>query len=387
MTHKLEIAVIGGGVVGLAAALAMAVRGYRVGLFDAGSLDVNTSYPDSRVYAINLESATLFEQLGVWPLILKDSAAYRHMTVWDAKTAASLDFDACDIAHHCLGHMVEERVLKAALLERLKSIAHVSLYPLMRIDTIIEEEEQIYLKAGVASWQTSLLVVADGAQSAARDLLGVKLTSWPYQHHAIVAAVSTEQPHQETAYQVFHPEGPLAFLPLSSKHHCSIVWSTSKDKASELMSLSDEAFEKALSQAFSLRLGTVTLLNQRAQYPLVMRHVKQYIGRRWLLMGDAAHTIHPLAGLGLNLGLADLATWLDYQDRLTQSPWSLRVLQSYQRQRRHAVWQLVILMDALKAVYGSRLAPVQYLRGLGMQCLNQLTPLRQLCIQYATGKA
>lgn len=388
MAHKLDIAVIGGGVVGLTAALAMAVRGYRIGLFDAGDFNAKTNYPDARVYAINLASAALFDSLGVWSLIPKERAApYRHMSVWDASSNIAIDFDACDIAHDRLGNMLEEGVLKAALLERIKTYDNVILYPFIRIDAVVEAPNQIHLNAGVATWQASLLLVADGAQSAVRDLLGVTLTSWPYHHQAIVTAVSCQKPHQETAYQVFHAEGPLAFLPMSSKHDCSIVWSVSPDKAAYLMALSDKAFEQALSDAFSQRLGEVTLLNKRSEYPLRMRHTKQYVGARWLLMGDAAHTIHPLAGLGLNLGLADIATWLDCQDKAQQPPWSTRVLQSYQRQRRHGVWQMIALMDTLKAVFSNTYPLVKQIRRLGMQCFNRLGPLKRLCIQYATGKS
>lgn len=375
-----DIIVVGGGIIGLSAAIAMQQRGYHVQLIDAGDLN-SPDTTNARVYAISPASQQLWQQLGVWDdMIHNEAASYLHMHVWDVVTGAFIDFDARMIGSHRLGYIISEHVIKAALLRQIKAL-QIEIFPQCKLDDVKETDTGVRLTADQQVWCGDLLIVADGAQSFCRQCLGVALTQWSYHQHAIVATVQTEKPHHHTAYQVFLPEGPLAFLPLSSAHHCSIVWSTTANKATALMSLPEKKFNDALTKAFESHLGPCQLHSARATFPLHMRHAKKYVGGHWLLMGDAAHTVHPLAGLGLNIGLADLTAWLSQLNKANSLP---RMLQSYQRDRKAHVWQAIALMDALKMLFANRLPPVVMLRKIGLQVCGRLSPLKQWMIQWVS---
>lgn len=386
MTHYFEVLIVGGGIVGLTASLAMARRGYKVALLDAGDLKVDVSVPDLRVYAINKASHDLLAELGVWQVMEHSRLSpYNKMHVWDAANGAVIDFDSRSIAAPNLGSIIEESVLKQALLQQVAQKPNINLFaqsPVSRVQTLahgirIYSDEQI--------WEGQLALIADGANSPTRNKLGVELTSWSYKQQAIIAKVSTEKPHLSVAYQVFNKDGPLAFLPLADPHQCSIVWSTQINRAEKLMALDENEFSLELTKAFAGHLGTVHRISASQQFPLHMRHVKQYVGEHWLLLGDAAHTIHPLAGLGLNLGLADVFSWMQILDRNKSSLASKKALGAYQRERKAAVWQAILLMDAFKHLFGTSLAPITSLRNLGMRACNACTPLKRLFIQHAAG--
>jgi 2-polyprenylphenol 6-hydroxylase len=386
MSLEFKVLVIGGGIVGLTAALAMAQRGFTVAVIDAGSLQVDASDVDTRVYAINHASQKLLQQLGVWSYLDKSRVApYRKMYVWDAVNGAHIDFDSRYVAAANLGSIIEESVLKHALLEHVSKQPAIHLFPESRAEEVYSEEHSVRVCSHQHTWAGELLMIADGANSPARQKLKVALNSWSYEQHALVATVSIEKMHHQTAYQVFHPDGPLAFLPLADEHLCSIVWSTDPIRAKKLMAFSEQEFNVALTQAFAQKLGQVVVVSKRYQFPLQMRHVKQYAGTRWLLLGDAAHTIHPLAGLGLNVGLADVCSWIHCLDDAGGTLVSKRALAAYQRERKSAVWQIIALMEGFKRLFSNSFAPVVALRGLGLGLCNGLMPLKRLFIQHARG--
>ncbi len=386
MSLQQDILVIGGGIVGLSAALAMAQRGYTVAVIDASRLQADTSKTDARVYAINFASERLLQQLEVWPhLDEKRVSLYHHMHVWDAVNGASIDFDSRDIAAKNLGAIIEESVLKQALLQQVALHPTITLFSECVVDKVYHDAQGVKVFNQEQVWEGQLLMVADGANSPVREMLKVDWTTWPYKQHALVATVAVEKTHQHTAYQVFNPDGPLAFLPLSDPHQCSIVWSSDPLHIKQLMALPEQEFNQALTQAFAKKLGEVKLIGTRYQFPLHMRHVKQYVGARWLLLGDAAHTIHPLAGLGLNVGLADVSSWIRCLGTTRGSLTSTKALGAYQRERKHAVWQVIILMQGLKQVFGHSFAPTAFLRGMGLKFCNQFTSIKRLFIQHARG--
>lgn len=385
MNQSFDVIIAGGGIVGLCAAIAMQTRGFSVAIVDAGSLTIDASVPDTRVYAINQASQRLLHELSIWQQMDEARVSpYRHMHVWDAVSKAHIDFDARMIGTDKLGAIVEESVIKQAALQRATQLG-VVFFPHCRINALKHSDDGIDAQTDLHKWRARLLIVADGAASTTRQLLGVSITSWPYHQHAVVATVRTEKPHQHTAWQVFNPDGPLAFLPLVDPHQCSIVWSTTVPHAQHLIALSDAAFSGELSNAFAATLGTCQVQGKRYQFPLTMRHTQQYSGSNWLLMGDAAHTIHPLAGLGLNVGLADLTCWLTQLDTHKQHQWSKKILGAYQRERKHAVWQTIALMGGLKTLFANPLPPVAALRSIGLNACNNLLPLKRWFIEHAAG--
>ncbi len=384
MTQKFDVIIVGGGVIGLTAALAMAQREFSVAVIDAGPMSANSTSLDPRVYAINQASKNLFQQVNLWQSI--DEArlsAYHQMYVWDAANNAHIQFDARMVAAQNLGHIVEESVLKASLLQQIEKQERISIFPNSKVSAVEPAVTGARISDGKQHWQTKLLMIADGANSPCRQLLNVPLTTWSYHQQAIIALVKVEKPHQQTAYQVFNSDGPLAFLPLVNQNLCSIVWSTTPTRAQQLMSTSEDAFNEALRNAFNSKLGQVTLQGQRQQFPLMMRHAKQYIGTSWLLLGDAAHTIHPLAGLGLNVGLADISVWLTCLDATKKNLTSKKALGAYQRQRKYAVWKIITMMEGLKMVFSNPLLTT--FRGIGLHACNNFSPLKRLLIEEAAG--
>ncbi|MBN9231444.1 MAG: 2-polyprenyl-6-methoxyphenol hydroxylase [Legionella sp. 40-6] len=381
-----EIIIAGAGVVGLVAALGMAHRGYQVVILDAKPLPAELeTQADPRVFAINHASEQLLRKLDVWCLLAQERLApYTHMHVWDGRTNAAIDFDRRDIGTKNLGYIIEESVLKSALLKKIALNSAIELYPEHPVTTITTQPK-LKVISGEDIWTGNLLMVADGAQSQARAQLEVKLTTWSYAQQAIVATMATEKPHNDTAYQVFHPDGPLAFLPLANPHESSIVWSLDSIKAEDYYALSPAEFCQKVEHFFASKLGTLKLVSPRYKFPLQMRHAQQYIGEQWMLLGDAAHTIHPLAGLGLNLGLADVATWLNCIDAQKNKNNLRKALASYQRQRKSEVWHVIAAMEGFKRLFGSTSLPSIGLRSLGLSLCNRSSLLKQFFIHQARG--
>lgn len=387
MTQSFDCLVVGGGIVGLTAAVAMSKQGCSVAVIDAGSLSVDTGQADPRVFAINQASKELLQQLAVWPHMDETRIApYQRMHVWDAATGAKIDFDSRMVALNQLGSIIEESIIKKALLLSIQGLNNIHLFPDSPVDSLINHGDCVTLGCRNQQWQGQLLIATDGAHSPTRDKLDVPLTSWPYHQHAIVARVAVTQEHQQTAWQVFHPHGPLAFLPLVHRHQCSIVWSTSPARAQALMRLPEAEFNRELTDAFFARLGEVKLLDKRYSFPLIMRHARQYSGSCWLLAGDAAHSIHPLAGLGLNLGLADVRCWLEKLEQNKSKLHFGKALAAYQRQRKSEVWKVIVVMDGLKTLFAHPFPLVKLARGIGLSGCNRLETLKRLFIHQAMGK-
>ncbi|MBA2650460.1 MAG: FAD-dependent monooxygenase [Legionella sp.] len=386
MSHRADVLIVGGGVVGLTASLAMAKQGFTVAVIDAGSLQLGLESSNIRVYALNQASQDLLMQLNVWSRLKPISCShYERMYVWDAQNGASIAFDSRQIGASNLGFIIEEKRLKQALLEEIAQCTNIVLFPECIINDIKQAELGIQLHSPDDVWEGQLCMIADGANSIMRQKLALDLTTWSYHQYAIVATVTTEKPHQKTAFQVFNPEGPLALLPLTVENECSIVWSTNSAHSMAMISLDEATFNKAITQAFAGRLGKIQLVSVRHQFPLQMRHVKKYSGKRWMLLGDAAHTIHPLAGLGLNIGLADVRSWMTCVSGMKQPHFSKKQLSAYQRERKHALWQIILLMEGFKTLFGLTFGPAVFMRGIGLNICNSLPPLKRLFIQHAAG--
>lgn len=386
MQSLADIIIVGQGVIGLSAALAMEKFGFSVTIVDANPAFIKTKPGISRVYAINNASIELFKDLNIWQHLTETQISpYRRMQVWEAKYGAKIEFDSRICASDKLGVMLEEGDLKQALLTEAEA-KKISFINNFQVENVIKDTTKITIyNAKNESYSAKFLIIADGANSPLRDKLGVKITTWSYNQNAIIANVRTTKPHEQTAYQVFTEDGPLAFLPQNNGFDCSIVWSVPPDKARLLIEDSEAVFSDKINAIFANKLGAITLKSPRHQFPLQMRHTQQYYGSRWILMGDAAHTIHPLAGLGLNIGLADLKTWISALKNNNNELLSSKILQSYQRQRKHALWQIIAFMQAFHVLFTQKISVVKKIASLGLNIVNNLTPLKRLIIQQASG--
>ncbi len=350
---------------------------------------------DSRVSALNRQSSAFLTRIGAWQGVLDYRAcAYRHMSVWDAEGTGSIDFDASEVDGDCLGHIVENRAVVHALLKRVLGAPDIKVVAPARLAGSERDSEAVTLHMEDGSaLAASLLVAADGALSSVRQQLDFATREWGYGHTALVTTVATEHPHGDTARQRFLSTGPLAFLPLpddGSGHYCSIVWSLQEAHAKEVMALHDEAFCRALADALEGRLGAVQAASPRVAFPLRQRHAVDYVQPRVALVADAAHTIHPLAGQGINLGFKDvevLAQEIVAARQRGVQPGDMSVLRRYQRRRKGENLLMMGAMDGFKFLFEQKALPLRWLRNVGMTGVSRAGPIKAEFMRRAMGLA
>ena len=332
----------------------------------------------------------VFEQLQIWQDIKAERiTAFNTMQVWDKDSFAKIDFSAEQVDSAELGYIIENVQIQSALLQAVKKQQNVTLYLPEQLHNIAvgDGEAWLTLKSG-ATLTSKLVVAADGANSWLRDKVDIPLTHWDYNHHAIVATVKSELAHENCARQIFTADGPLAFLPLFEKDVCSIVWSVSPDKAEQLKSLSNEEFNKQLTRAFDNRLGSCEVCSERYTFPLKMRYARDFAKHRVALIGDAAHTIHPLAGQGVNLGLLDalsLAQTVIENSEAGKDIGLYKNLRHFERWRKGEASQMIAAMELLKRLFQGSHPVKKGLRGFALLLTDKLMPLKKQFIRQAMG--
>ncbi|MEH3021436.1 MAG: 2-octaprenyl-3-methyl-6-methoxy-1,4-benzoquinol hydroxylase [Pseudomonas oryzihabitans] len=395
LTHA-DLVIVGAGMVGSALALALADSGLSVVLLDRGPLTpgaVEGDLPfEPRVSALSLASQRILQRLGAWDGILaRRVSPYQAMHVWDGSGTGAVHFDAASVHAEVLGHIVENRVVQDALLERLAE-ANVLLLPEARLELLRRSGDQWLVQlAGDRQIRAPLVVAADGATSAVRRLAGLETREWDYLHHAIVTSVRCAESHQRTAWQRFTDDGPLAFLPLDrggDTNWCSIVWSCTPKQGERLMALDDAAFCQALGEAFEQRLGRVECSDTRLCIPLRQRHAKRYVEPGLALIGDAAHVIHPLAGQGVNLGFLDaavLAEELRHAQARGESIAEQRVLERYERRRMPHNLAMMAAMEGFQRLFQDDRLPLRWLRNAALKQVDRHFEAKALFVRRALG--
>lgn len=389
--QSFDVIIVGGGLMGLSLAARLAETELTIALVDRAAIvkQFDPSAFDNRVFAITRQSENFFRDLGVWDDIeAKRLSPYRQMQVWDAQGNGHIEFDARDVAQANLGHIIENSVLQSSLSEQIAKRRNTHLFEQAEPKKIEQAPDHIELHLSETVLSGKVLLAADGANSWVRDHLAMPIHSWDYAQFGIVATVVTEQPHNATARQRFMPNGPLAFLPLSEPNTCSIVWSTETEHAKSLMALDDAAFQSALTEAFDHTLGAVTQVSQRFSFPLKMRHAKQYVGHRVALVGDAAHTIHPLAGQGANLGLSDvmaLADCISSTHRAGKDIGARHRLRRYERARKGENWLLVAGMESFKQGFGKQHPWLKWARNTSLNAVDRFSPIKRRLMRRAMG--
>ena len=386
----LDIAVVGGGMVGAAAALALSRAGFATALLEAHAPVAwqRLDDVDLRVVGLAPSSIKLLDELGVWTSIRDARAcAYTHMHVWDAGNGAAIDFDAADEGRDQLGCIVENNLVQWQLWQALDAAGVQRLCPVAVKDFEARTDRVMLELADGESIAVRLLVAADGGNSPLRERAGIATSGRDYAQRAVVAHVTTEHPHAHTCWQRFLPSGPLALLPLADGRS-SLVWSLPESEARRVLALDDAAFAKELGVASDFRLGRILATTRRAAFPLRLQLAQSYQAQRFVLLGDAAHVVHPLAGQGVNLGLRDvaqlrdvLAAARDAGRDFASSP----VLQRYARRRRSADTLDAYGFDALARIYAWRGMPWVAARGLGVRLVDRLQPLKRRLAAHAAG--
>lgn len=396
MEMRADLLIVGAGMVGNALALALRHSGLQILLLDGGPLTVkpfDAQAPfEPRVSALSAASQRILERLGAWDGIAQRRATpYSDMHVWDGSGTGQIHFSAASVHAQVLGHIVENRVVQDGLLERLHD-SDVGLLPNARLEQLRRSgDEWLLTLADGRQLRAPLVIAADGANSAVRRLAGCETREWDYLHHAIVTSVRCSAGHQATAWQRFTDEGPLAFLPLTrdgQQDWCSIVWSTTPEHAEQLMALDEAAFLRALERAFEGRLGDVLQADPRGCVPLRQRHAKRYVDEGLALIGDAAHTIHPLAGQGVNLGFLDAAVLAEVLvnacargERLAD----VKVLSRYERRRMPHNLALMAAMEGFERLFQADPLPLRWLRNSGLKLVEKMPEAKAVFVRQALG--
>ncbi len=398
MNRPFEIVIVGAGITGLTAAALLAQSKHysqmHVTIVDSGSrptFDMNEDV-SLRVSAIASGSAAIFASVDVWQSVLSQRACpYRDMRVWDSLGYAggpdALRFEAAEFAVSELGFIVENTLIQHALLQRLDELDQAVSFETRIRDIAASGQQRSVNLADGKSLTADLLVGADGAGSFVRKSADMSIDVWRYPQSAFVTHLRPEKSHQHTAWQRFLRTGPVALLPLADGR-VSVVWSTTPELSDAAIAASNDDLSEMLSDATDWVLGRLLPDGPRGSFPLKAQHASQYVLPGLALIGDAAHAVHPLAGQGANLGLADAAKLVSVIDRAIgndEYPGDLPVLRRYERARKGANQTMLYFIDSLNRLFSSESDTVAKLRGSGMRLFNLSGPIRDRAVQVALG--
>ena len=399
--QSFDIVIVGGGMVGATMACLLRDLDLKIALvdrakFDVLNLEVTGGKFDPRVSAITTATKKIFLDLKVWPDIEAARCCnYLGMQVWDADGTGCINFSAIDLNQSELGTIVENSILSSALYKQISNQKNLSLLAPMNIASMEVSEGGTRLITDKGQQKTAkLIIAADGANSKIRELCRFSTREWEYNHNAIVTTVKTELAHEQTALQRFIDTGPLAFLPLaveqndSIQNYCSIVWTAIPKHAEYLMQLSDKNFCTQLTKAIEGRLGNIEWCDKRFTFPLWQRHSIDYVKNNVVLIGDAAHSIHPLAGQGVNLGFLDaavLARELHHGIEVGRELADQTVLGRYQRKRKGHNLGMMWVMEGCKHLFAEQALPIRWLRNIGMSGVDNISVVKNNLARRAMG--
>ncbi len=389
MQQEFDVVVVGGGMVGAAVACCLGGSNLQVAVIEAQTpAEFSAEQPhDLRVSALSIASKKILESIGAWPGILARRACpFRRMRVWENQ--GDTTFNSNDIAYPELGYIVENRITQLALLETLGQFSNIQLFMPQTISKInyTAAGSSIQLADG-STLQAKLLVAADGGQSRLRQTVGIGVTSWDYNQHALVIYLETAYPQQDITWQRFLPSGPQAFLPLTG-HYGSIVWYHNPDEVRRLQALPYQQLLAELVAAFPDCLGEIKQILGVTSFPLKRQHAQHYVKPGVALVGDAAHMINPLAGQGVNIGFLDaaaLAEVLIQAEQQGKNIADLGVLQQYEKLRRNQNLKMMTVMDMFYRFFSNDILPVKLLRNIGLGFAQHITPLRIKVMKEAMG--
>ncbi|WP_087019375.1 2-octaprenyl-3-methyl-6-methoxy-1,4-benzoquinol hydroxylase [Thaumasiovibrio subtropicus] len=384
--ERFDCVVVGGGMVGAAAALGLAQQGKRVAVIEGQqptAFDA-TQPMDLRVSAISPHSVKLLDALESWEgLKAMRLCPFRRLETWEHPLCRTR-FSTEGLNRDWLGYIVENRLIQLSLWAQFRHFPRLRLYCPDRLVSLEERGNEVLLtlESGEQIF-SELVVAADGANSKVRQLAGIGITSFDYRQHCMLINVETEAAQQDITWQQFTPQGPRSFLPLPG-HQASLVWYDSPQRIRQLGMMSNKQLEQAIDEHFPEELGEVKVIRHGA-FPLTRRHAQQYFSGRVVLMGDAAHTINPLAGQGVNLGFKDVSAFLGLAAEVDDFSSPLPLLQQYECRRRADNSLMQSTMDLFYGVFSNDLPPLKLLRNAGLALAEKAGPVKAQALKYAMG--
>lgn len=388
-TPDYDIAIVGGGVVGTTFACALKDSGFRVALIEAevSSLAISRA----QAYSISLLSSRIFEGLNIWQQISPQVETYKNVRLSDSDYPTAVQFAPSDIGTETLGYVAEHRVLITALQDLLQTCSNVDRFcPAKVVKTEHQSNDvvlDVMLNGEVQQIRSRLVVAADGSRSPLRQQAGIKTLGWQYWQACVVATLKLDAPHNNTAYEWFWKTGPSGILPLPD-NRCRIVWTAPRAEAEALLALDDRAFIKAFQARYGSKFGTPEIEGQRYLFPIQLMHSRKYVLPQFALIGDAAHSCHPLGGQGINMGIRDaaaLAQVLQTAHKRGEDIASLRVLKRYERWRQWENLMILSITDLLNRTFSNQIVPIVQLRHLSLWILRTLQPLRTIVFRIMSG--
>lgn len=388
-----DLLIIGGGMVGASLACALAGQGLRIGLVEAAPLTVNDppGY-DDRSIALAEGTRRIFQTLGLWEALAPDATPIRQIHVSERGSPGFAHLDSCEEGVAALGCVAEARLIGKALLAKLPKLPGVELLCPARLETVVIEPDAACVTLRFPDERTvalraSLLVAADGAHSPVREQLGIAALRWEYGQQAVIANVTPARPHENVAYERFTPDGPVALLPLSG-NRCAVVCTVDDADERAVMALDDAGFIALLQERFGDRLGPFLRVGRRQAWPLFLLKAREQVRSRLALIGNAAHTLHPIAGQGFNLGIRDVAALAEVisdAGRMGEDIGALKALNRYADWRRRDQRQTVLFTDALNRLFAHPLPPLRIARTLGLLAFDLSPPLKRRFARQAMG--
>ena len=393
MGAKVDIAIVGGGLIGPALALALAMAGFRVAILDRVAAERRAEPDfDGRAYAVALSSKRLLQVLGVWETVEPHAQPVKDIHVGEGVPdgAPLLHFDPRETDEGRVAWIVEDRWLRGALLDALESAGNVTQHaPVEIAETELDPYRVRIALVGGVTIDASLIIACDGRRSAIALAAGLRRIGWGYGQTGLVNAVAHELPHNGVAHQSFFSGGPFAVLPLPG-NRSSLVWSERSAEAERLRALDDDAFTAEVAARLGPRLGRIELAGKRWAYPLDLTLAERYVAPRLALAGDAAHGVHPIAGQGMNMGLRDVAALAEVlveAARIGEDIGAEAVLARYQEWRRFDATTFALGMDALNRLFSNDNPALRVARDAGLAAVNRAGPLRRAFMREAAGSA
>jgi 2-octaprenyl-6-methoxyphenol hydroxylase len=381
--------VVGGGIVGAVAACGLGQLGLKVAIVEAAASSVAAQR--GQAYSINLLSAQVFEDLGLWQTIRPQVETYRSVQLSDGDYGKVVRFVPQDLGAETIGYVAEHRVLIEVLQAELLRLPTVDwICPAQVVETVRSDNQTLVtINQGgiVQQLKTSLVVAADGNQSPLRTAANIKTIGWKYWQSCVVAFVQPEYPHEQVAYERFQPDGPFAILPLPNGL-CRIVWTALSSDTDRILSLSPADFMQELRDRYGDHMGKLTLVGEPSVFPVRLLHSMKYVQPGLALVGDAAHCCHPVGGQGINLGIRDAAALVNVMQKavgIHADIGGLSVLKQYERWR---MWENLLVLgltDTLTRVFSNKILPIVVLRRISLWILQHVTPVRSTVLRLMQG--